>query len=184
MSCAILQAVAEKTENIDGAILVNPTYILKTSKGMSPGVGEYMKYAVYYIFARHKPIVNMAGNPDLIENKEDRKECETRINDPLLVKYFSLYIMMKARKIMNSMPDYSKKADYPLLLLYGMNDNIVNKKGCDLIFKEWKCENKQYHLIENGSHGKSTVKLANGIITEWIDSIVLNTNELRTKQNK
>ena len=174
MSCAILQAIAEKMENISGAILVNPTYLLKVSKGMSPGFIEYIKYAFYYIFARHKPIVNMAGNPHLIENEEDRKESEIRVRDPLLVKYFSLYMMMEVRKIMAAMLDYSKKANYPLLLLYGMHDNIVDQNGCDLIYKEWNCKHKQYHLIPNGSHGKSTVQLADEIISKWIDSIVLN----------
>ncbi|MBI5476791.1 MAG: hypothetical protein HY964_08665 [Ignavibacteriales bacterium] len=55
------------------------------------------------------------------------------------------------------MIDYSKTADYPLLLINGEKDNIVDKKGCDLIFGNWKHEDKRYVLIENGSHGKSTV---------------------------
>jgi alpha-beta hydrolase superfamily lysophospholipase len=173
MSSAILLAIAENTNNIDGAILVNPAFILKPSEGMSPSFGEYLKYAWYYIFAKHKPVVNMAGNPDLIENKEDREESQIRVNDSLLVKYFSLYMMMEAKKIMDSTLEYSRKADYPLLLLYGTNDNITDKKGSDLIFKEWKCSNKQYHLIANGSHGKSTVKLAKKIINNWVNSIVI-----------
>ncbi len=174
MSSAILLAIAEHLDKIDGAILVNPTYILKESKGMSPSYSEYLKYAWYYIFARHTPIVNMSGNPDLIENVEDRKESESRMNDSLLVKYFSLYMMMEAKKVMDSMIDYSQKAKYPLLLIYGMNDNIVDKKGCDLIYEKWNCENKKYSIIENGSHGKSTVKLAKGIINHWIDLLTHN----------
>ncbi len=181
MSCAILQAIAQKVENISGAILVNPTYILKESKGMSPSIKDYIEYALYFIFSKHKPIVNMAGAPNLIENEEDRKESESRINDPLLTKYFSLYMMMEARKVMNSMLSYSKKANYPLLLLYGMNDNIVDKKGCDIIYNEWYCENKQYHQITNGSHGKSTVKLADEIIKKWID-MILETSEQKSSE--
>jgi len=174
MSCAILLVIAEKTEHISGAILVNPPYIRKASKGMSPGFGEYVKYAWHYIFARHKPIVNMAGNPDLTENEEDRKEAERRANDPLLVKYFSLYMMLQSQKVMNNMIDYAKTAQYPLLLIYGMNDNIVDEKGCDLIYENWHCENKKYRQIKNGTHGKSTVKLANDIIDEWIGVIETN----------
>jgi len=174
MSCAILLAIAEKTEHISGAILVNPPYIRKVSKGMSPGFGEYLKYAAYYIFARHKPIVNMAGNPELIENEEDRKESEARANDPLLVKYFSLHTMLQSQKIMKHMIDYSQKAKYPLLLIYGLSDNIVDEKGCDLIYKNWNNTNKKYYKIENGSHGKSTVRLADEIINDWIDSVETN----------
>ena len=168
MSTAVLLAVAEKIENVDGAILINPPYLLKKAKGMTPSIGEYVKYALYYLFDKHEPIVNMAGDPTRIENETDRRESELRVNDPLLVKYFSLYMMTESKKMMDSMIDYTQKADYPLLLIYGLNDNLVDKTGCDLIFKEWENENKQYSLIINGSHGKSTVKLSNEIIQKWI----------------
>jgi acylglycerol lipase len=168
MSSAILLAVADNLEQVGGAILVNPAYIRKEAKGMSPSMGDYLKYAWYFVFTKHKPIVNMAGDPSRIENEEDRKESEERINDPLLVRYFSLYLMNESKKLMDSMLQYCKKANYPLLLIYGLNDSIVDKKGCDLIFENWNSAMKQYSLIENGAHGKSTVKLANKIIHDWI----------------
>jgi alpha-beta hydrolase superfamily lysophospholipase len=171
MSTAVLLAVASKIENVGGAILINPPYILKKAKGMSPGFGQYFKYAWFYLFAKHKPVVNMAGDPTLIENEEDRKESEQRINDPLLVKYFSMYMMTESRKLMKSMIYHSKTADYPLLLIYGENDNIVDKKGCDLIFDKWKFEKKQYVLIKNGSHGKSTVIFSKDAINQWLNKL-------------
>ncbi|MEL6867270.1 MAG: alpha/beta fold hydrolase [Bacteroidota bacterium] len=64
MSCAILLSIADKIERINGAILVNPPYIQKAAKGMSPSFGDYLKYAWYYVFAKHKPVVNMEGNQD------------------------------------------------------------------------------------------------------------------------
>jgi len=169
MSTAVLLAAADSLQNVAGAILVNPPYMQKEAKGMSPSFGQYIKYACYYLFAKHTPIVNMAGDPTKIENEEDRKESELRMNDPLLVKYFSMYMMTETKKIMNSMIDYSKTANFPLLLIYGEKDNIVDKKGCDLIFENWKHLNKQYALIPKGSHGKSTVKLASEIIKKWIN---------------
>jgi pimeloyl-ACP methyl ester carboxylesterase len=66
------------------------------------------------------------------------------------------------------MPDYCRKANYPLLLIYGLKDSIVDKAGCDIIFAQWKHPDKEYALIENGSHGKSTVKKADEIIRKWI----------------
>ena len=171
MSTAVLLAVAAKIENVAGAILVNPPYLLKEAKGMSPGYWEYFKYAWFYIFKKHKPIVNMAGDPAIIENEEDRKESLARINDPLLVNYFSMYMMMESRELMKSMVDYAKTANYPLLLIYGEKDNIIDKKGCNTIFYAWKCENKKFELIRNGSHGKSTVLLANNVINNWINEL-------------
>jgi alpha-beta hydrolase superfamily lysophospholipase len=168
MSTAIALAVAAKMEDVGGVILVNPSYRLKKAKGMSPNFGQYLKYAAYYIFARHTPIVNMAGEPSKIENEDDRKDSESRVNDHLLVKYFSMYYMIHTKRLMNSMIVFSRMAKYPLLLLYGEKDNIVDKKGCDILFDSWKCEIKQYLLIENGSHGKSTVILSKDAICRWI----------------
>jgi pimeloyl-ACP methyl ester carboxylesterase len=168
MSTAVLLAVADKLENINGAILVNPPLKQKKVKGMSPGFGQYVKYVWYYLFAKHKPIVNMAGDPSKIENEEDRRDSENNSRDTLLVKFFSMHYMNEVKKLITSMPRLCKKADYPLLLIYGMKDNIVDKIGCDLIFESWKHTYKEYVLIENGSHGKSTVKPAKEIINKWI----------------
>jgi alpha-beta hydrolase superfamily lysophospholipase len=171
MSTSVLLAAAEHLSNIAGAIIVNPPFIQKKAKGMSPSFWQYIKYAWYYLFAKHKPIVNMAGDPSKIENEEDRSDAEEKVNDILLVKYFSMYYMGEVRKLINSTLRYCRKANYPLLLIYGMNDNIVDKKGCDLIFKQWKHPNKEYRLVENGSHGQSTVLLAREIINKWIKRI-------------
>lgn len=171
MSTAVLLSVADRIENVGGAILVNPPYILKKAKGMSPSFGQYLKYVWFYLFEKHKPIVNMAGDPTIIENEEDRKDSKLRVNDPLLVKYFSMYMMIESRKIMNSMLNYSKMANYPLLLIYGEKDNIVDKKGCDMIFDAWKFEKKQYAVIGKGTHGKSTVLLSKDTINKWLNEL-------------
>jgi len=170
MSTAVALAVANEVGNISGVILVNPPFILKKAKGMSPGFGQYVKYALYSVFARHKPVVNMAGDPSKIEDPEDRADAESRIGDPLLVSHFSLFYMMQSRKLLKSMARYARSAGYPLLLVYGAKDNIIDKKGCDILFGAWKSENKQYILVENGSHGKSTVIQSKEAICRWISN--------------
>lgn len=171
MSAAVALHVAEKLDRVDGAILVNPAYKMKSAKGMSPGIGDYFKYAFYYVFAPHIPIVNMAGDPALIQDKNERLEAEERGRDPLLVKYISLYYMSQSKKMMAAMIDKVKNADFPLLLIYGNKDSIVDKSGCDEIFAVWKCPNKQYELIEDGPHGKLTVHKAIDIIKDWISAM-------------
>lgn len=57
MSTSVLLAAADSLHNIAGAILVNPPYLRKEAKGMSPSVGRYIEYAGYYLFAQHTPIV-------------------------------------------------------------------------------------------------------------------------------
>ncbi len=171
MSSAITISIADNIENVSGIIIINPPILLKNAKGMSPRWFEYFKYATYLVFAKHTPIVKMAGDPKWVENDEDRKESEQRLNDPLLVKYFSMYMMLESKKCMDSMLETSKKLNIPLLLLYGMEDSIVDKKGCDQLFSNWLSQNKKYECIEQGSHGKSTVILGRKLINDWIDQI-------------
>jgi alpha-beta hydrolase superfamily lysophospholipase len=171
MSCAFALKVAGEVEKTDGLILVNPPYKLKSVKGMSPRFIDYLKYIGYYIFAPHVPVVKMAGDPSIIENESDRKESEARINDPLLVKYFSMSCMTESKKTMDKMVENAKKADYPLLLLYGDNDMIVDKAGCDEIFAAWKGQNKNYEIIKGASHGKSTVLKGTEVLINWMEGI-------------
>jgi alpha-beta hydrolase superfamily lysophospholipase len=171
MSCAIALYVAGEMQKTDGLILVNPPYKLKLAKGMSPGFGDYLKYGGYFIFAPHVPVVNMAGDPSLIENEADRRESEIRIDDPLLVKYFSMRYMSQSKKVMDAMVKNSQQADYPLLLLYGDNDMVVDKTGCDEIFAAWKSQKKTYEIVPGGSHGKSTVLKGSEIILKWMEGL-------------
>lgn len=171
MSCAIALHVAGEIQKIDGLIMVNPPYKLKSAKGMSPGFGDYLRYFGYYIFAPHVPVVNMAGDPSIIEDEADRRESEIRINDPLLVKYFSMRFMSQSKKVMDTMVKKSQQADYPLLLVYGDSDMIVDKAGCDEIFTAWKSQKKSYEIISGGSHGKSTVEKGSEIILKWMEGL-------------
>jgi alpha-beta hydrolase superfamily lysophospholipase len=168
MSTAVALTVAEHLHRIDGIILVNPPYKTKSAEGMTPSIWDYMKYACYYLFAWHTPIVNMAGDPASIQDEEERKEAELRNQDPLLVKYFSLYSMMEVRKMMDRMVMCAERATYPLLLIYGTADSIVEKSGCDEIFSAWGSKNKRFEIVENGPHGKPTVLKSIGTIQSWI----------------
>lgn len=168
MSCALALDAARKLPGVDGLILVNPPYKLKSAKGMSPGLIDYLKYIGYYLFAPHSPVVNMAGDPSSIMDASDRMESEQRNLDSLLVKYFSMRCLTKSKKIMNSMIINARQVEFPLLLLYGENDNIVDKSGCDEIYSSWQGKIKSYVIIKGGSHGKSTILKGAENIHKWL----------------
>ena len=72
------------------------------------------------------------------------------------------------------MVDRSKMANYPLLLIYGEKDHIVDKKGCDELFSAWKSDKKKYVTVPDGGHGRSTVTLSKKSICDWINEPFLN----------
>ncbi|MBN2735398.1 MAG: alpha/beta fold hydrolase [Spirochaetales bacterium] len=171
MSTAVALYVCRKLSRTDGIILINPPYKMKNSQGMTPSLWDYIIYGAYFIFAPHTPVVNMAGKPELIKNSEEREEAQKRNNNPLLVKYFSMYMMFESRKLMDNMLFYGEQANSPLLLIYGTADSIVDKSGCDALYEKWKQPLKKYILVEKGPHGKKTVKEAAVTIKSWIEEL-------------
>jgi pimeloyl-ACP methyl ester carboxylesterase len=170
ISTALCLAIQEDLSRINGIILVNPPFIMKKSKGMMPSLLDFLKYAGYMIFAPHSPIVNMAGDPRLIVDEEDRAEAEKRNKDPLLVKYISMYMMLESKKLLDQMAERSKKISCPLLLIYGSEDSLVDRQGCDKIFTCWKGR-KEYEIVKDGPHGSKTVLLAMDRILEWVKTV-------------
>lgn len=171
ISTALALGIAPELNRLDGTILVNPPFKMKASEGMTPGIGDYLKYAFYMIFAPHTPIVNMAGDPAKIKNDEERTETESRLNDPLLVKYISMYVMMESKRLLDNMVRSASNANGALLLLYGAKDSIVERTGCEEIFNAWNDTNREFRTIVDGPHGRSTVVKSGKIIQAWLKKI-------------
>lgn len=168
VSTAVALSVIPLIKNVAGVILVNPPYRMKPSPGMTPSFGDYLRYAGYMVFAPHVPVVNMAGDPSSIRNPEERKESEERLRDPLLVKYISMSVMTGSKKLIDGMVIAAKKTDCPLLLIYGTDDSIIERSGCDEIYSAWGGTDKIFHVVEHGPHGKRTVLLSSEIIRKWL----------------
>ena len=170
ISTAMSLAINDRLSFVDGLIMVNPPFRMKNSEGMTPTFSQYLKYAFYFIFMKHTPVVNMGGDPSAIIDPDERLEAEERSRDPLLVKYISMYMMFESRKLLDDIPAYAEKSETPLLLLYGEKDSLVEKSGCDEIYSLWKGE-KEYHTVKDGPHGKLTVILAAETIKNWLDNL-------------
>jgi pimeloyl-ACP methyl ester carboxylesterase len=171
MSTAIALAVARQLNELDGIILVNPPYKTKRSPGMSPTFREMMRFIGYFVFARHKPVIDMAGDARRIENTQEANEAAQRACDPFLTRYHSLAAMQSVRRQLKSMHTFAESAHWPLLLIYGNADSLVDRAGVDAIFRAWQTPQKTYLEIEDGPHGKATVLMASAPIREWISHL-------------
>jgi pimeloyl-ACP methyl ester carboxylesterase len=168
MSCAVAMSAALHMNRLDGIILVNPPYRRKVSEGMTPTWWEYIRYAAYYIFASHTPVVNMSGEPERIQDPQEREEARQRSLDPTLVKYFSMSTMMGVQTLMQSMVTLAQAQAVPLLLIYGEKDSVVERSGCEELLAAWKHPDKQMVLVPQGPHGKATVLGSRETIQRWI----------------
>ena len=63
MSTAMAVAIAGRVRDLSGIVLVNPPLRRKSSAGMTPTTGEYIKYALYYIFRAAHTDREYGGRP-------------------------------------------------------------------------------------------------------------------------
>ena len=168
MSAALACELAARLDETDGVILVNPPYRMKHSEGMTPGIVEYIGYAFRFLFAPHSLAVNMAGDPEKIVNPAEKAEAAARAEDPLLVRYFSLYMMMESGRMMDRMAENAAKISSPLLLVYGTADSIVDRKGCDIVYQAWNSRDREFLEIPGGPHGRETALASAPDIGRWI----------------
>ena len=172
MSSAVaLESALKFTNVIDGAILINPPFKMRELKGATPSLGDYLVYIGYMIFASHTPIVNMSGDPALIENPDDKLETAQRLSNELCVKYFSMSMMVGSKSVIDRLAVNSAKYTCPMLLIRGGKDGLMDPAGCDEIFAAWGSTNKQYLVIPDGPHGNKTAILAMPEILKWIQKI-------------
>lgn len=171
MSCSLALQLATQLADVEGIVLINPPLKLKAAKGMSPSWTDYVKYGWYYVFAPHTPIVDMAGNPALIDDPDDRLEAERRAGDSLLVKYFSMHGMAESQKTIQKMPANARMANSALLLVCGERDSIVDIEGCAEIYAAWPHSHKEYKRVPDGPHGKKTALIAAPWVSRFVASL-------------
>ncbi len=155
-------------KSYSGVIVINPAYKYKQSKGAGPGLGDYVKYAFYYLFAPAALVVDMTGDSALVEHPEDAKETASRMNDSLVVKKFSMRYMAASKGIMNRCVGNAKKLDLPLLLIHGEKDEIIDQSGHYEIFKNWRSKDKTMIEVKDGGHGYHVVLWSLDKIAAWL----------------
>ncbi len=159
----------ETDSGVSGIILVNPAY--RYSRQSGPSFWTVISYAFNYIFRPSALTVNMCSDPEKIKHPADRKEAIDRLNDPLIVKRFSMRYMAGARKIMQESLKNARVIDVPLLMIYGAEDEIIDHTGSDEIFNIWRCARKKKVVLQQAGHGIHAVNMSLKVILEWLSDI-------------
>ena len=151
----------------DGLVLVNPAYKYRPVRGATPSPGDYLRYAAYWAFARHKPVVDMGGDPSLLEDPDDRAEAEERRRSSAVQPLQSMATMTAARKIMTASPRNAARLSAPGLLVEGERDLLIDPAGTDEIAAAWAGRGAE-RLRVDGAHGRSSALAAMVSIITWL----------------
>lgn len=150
-----------------GLVLVNPAYKYRPLKGATPGFRDYLRFAVHWIFAPRKPVVDMGGDPSLLEDPDDRAEAIERKASPAGQGLQSMASMTAARKIMTAAPRNAARLSVPGLILEGTRDLLIDPAGTDEIAAAWGGRGVERVRVD-GAHGRSSTLAGMDAFLAWL----------------
>lgn len=164
-----LELAARAPGGFAGVVLVNPAYKYRAAPGMTPRFRDYVRYALCYLFARGRPVVDMGGDPALIRNASDREEAEARRRDGRIVPLQSMRTMIGAKRIMDRSAANAARIDAPLLLVEGALDELIDPQGSREIYEAWKGRDRERFVAQDAGHGRRAVLEAMEAIIDWLE---------------
>ncbi|NLJ47153.1 MAG: alpha/beta hydrolase [Treponema sp.] len=162
-----LALAAEMDPPPAGLVLVNPAYKYRPLKGATPGFGDYLRFAAYWIFAPRKPVVDMGGDPSLLEDPDDRAEAAERKASPAVQGLQSMASMTAARRIITAAPRNAGRLSAPGLIVEGKRDLLIDPAGTDEIAAAWGGRSIERVRVD-GAHGRSSALAGMEAILGWL----------------
>lgn len=147
-----IRLAAEETPGVTGLILVNPgTKLIKPKISFR----EKLYWFFNFLFRRSEPIISLI--PEEIKYKGDKREIELGKNDPLVLDKMSIQYGLAALRVMKTCISSAYLADYPLLLVYGEEDEVIeHSTSTEEMFAAWSCTDKTRIVVPGaGMDGRS-----------------------------
>ncbi|NLW09904.1 MAG: alpha/beta hydrolase [Firmicutes bacterium] len=165
-----VRLAAEGTPGVTGLILINPgTKFLQAESKTS--FREKLGWFFNYLFRRSKPIISLI--PEDIEHAGDQKEIEEWKNDPLVLDKMSIRYAMAALKVMEACVANARRADWPLLLVYGEEDEVIeHSTATEEMFEAWRGADKTRIIVAGAGHGWEITKLVWTDVLTWLNKHV------------
>jgi alpha-beta hydrolase superfamily lysophospholipase len=162
-----LEVAAQAEPPVAGVVLVNPAWKLRTSEGMTPSFGDYVRFALDFVFRSAALTVDMNSRPHAIAFGPDREEALAMQRDPLVVRYFSMRYLAAQGALMARCCDNAARTVSPLLVVQGAQDALIEPGSLDALLERAPARDKQKLVVAEGGHGSSAVELAVDELVAW-----------------
>lgn len=169
---ALELAAAANGPRVAGLVLVNPAFRLRDTEGMTPSLGEYLRFGADMILRPATLTVDMNRRPSAIVHAGDRAEAEAMQADPLVVRYFSMRFLMAQRGVMNRCAKNAARTAAPVLLIQGARDALVDPRGNDEILAALVDNDKVRLVAPEAGHGSSAVETMVEPVLDWLEARV------------
>lgn len=167
--CAFaLEVAAAPPRPLAGIVLACPAWRLQNAAGMTPGLGDYLRFAWNYVAHPSALTVDMNSKPEAVPFGPDREEGLAMQRDPLVVRHFSMRYLTAQRRVMDRIPANLGRVGAPLLLIRGAHDALVDPASFDVLLRAAASADKQVLVAAEGGHGSSAVETETDAIVGWL----------------
>lgn len=154
---------------VAGVVLVNAAYRFRHAKGMTPTWRQYVAYAANLLVRPSAPVVDMNSRPSAVSFGPDREEACTLQRDPLVVRYFSMRMLLAQKRVMNRLPENVAALTAPVLIVEGARDALVDPAGNDVLLTRATVSGSAKLVVADGGHGSSAVETAVVPLLRWLE---------------
>jgi acylglycerol lipase len=161
---------ATGTPGLAGVVLVNAAYRLRDAKGMTPSWRQYVAYAANLLVRPSAPVVDMNSRPSGVTFLPDRDEAIAMQRDPVVVRYFSMRMLLAQKRLMDRLPENVAALTVPVLIIEGAHDALVHPAGNDALLARARTTGSTKVVAPDGGHGSSAVETAVEPLVRWLDA--------------
>lgn len=153
---------------IAGLVLVNAAYRFRHAPGLTPTWRQYVAYAANLLIRPSAPVVDMNSRPVDVGFEPDREEALVMQRDPVVVRRFSMRMLLAQKRVMDHLPGNVAALAAPVLILEGAHDALVDPVGNDLLLARATAVGSAKLVAPDGGHGSSAVDTAVEPLVRWL----------------
>lgn len=153
-----------------GVVLANAVYRLRAAEGMTLTWRQYAAHATNFLFRPSAPVVDVNSRPALVSFAPDREEGRAMQRDPLVVRRFSMRMLLAQKRLMDRLPANVAALDVPVLVVQGAYDALVDPQGNDELLACAKAPGSVKLCVPDGGHGSSAVETAVEPLVRWLEA--------------
>lgn len=161
---------ATGTPGVAGVMLVNAAYRLRDAAGMTPTWRQYVAYAANLLVRPSAPVVDMNSRPFDVAFGPDREEAIAMQRDPVVVRYFSMRMLLAQKRLMRRLPENVGALTAPVLVVEGAHDALVDPAGNDELLARARTAGSTKVVAPDGGHGSSAVETTVALIAGWLNA--------------
>lgn len=158
------------TPGVAGVVLVNAAYRLRDAKGMTPTWRQYVAYAANLLLRPSAPVVDMNSRPFDVAFGPDRDEAIAMQRDSVVVRYFSMRLLLAQKRVMDRLPENVAALTAPVLILEGAHDALIDPAGNNELLARAAVTGSTKVVAPDGGHGSSAVETTVELLVGWLEA--------------